>query len=172
MVSKGKTSSKGETPLVDLWLNQFERQDRGDAKTLLAAIRNVTANEFHDAMTEIVRSRVIAQPTSVGLYVESERGHRGGKVYRLFKENGKKRVRAIGSGPPVIRTMRTVDPEVGSEGVVAQIVSGVFRQHRKLATIHPGPDTIRRRKIRRFILVTDFIGSGQRTSRYLDPIVA
>ena len=46
MVSKGKTSSKGETPLVDLWLNQFERQDRGDAKTLLAAIRNVTANEF------------------------------------------------------------------------------------------------------------------------------
>ncbi len=161
-------SPKMEIQVVDHWLNQFDRGDRRDAKRLLAAIRNVTADEFHDAMTDLVRSRVEAAPWPVGLFVETERGHRKGQAHPLFKEKGRKHRRAVGSGPPIIRPARTVDPEVGSEGLVAQIVTGVFRQNNKRSTIHPGPDTIRKCQIRRFILVTDFIGSGDRVSRYLE----
>lgn len=157
-----------EIEVVDHWLNQFDRGDRRDAQRLLAAIRNVTADEFHDAMTDLVRSRVEADPWPVGLFVETERGHWRGRAHRLFKEKGRKHRRAVGSGPPIIHPARTVDPEVGSEGLVAQIATGVFRQNNKRSTIHPGPDTIRKRQIRRFILVTDFIGSGDRISRYLD----
>ena len=165
-----KSSKTGavDVPAAVDWLNQFEPKDRDDAKQLLGAIRNVTADEFHDEMTAIVHSRVVLEPAPVGLFVESERGHRRGIAHRLFKENGRKHLRAVGGGPAVIQPMRTVDPEVGSEGIVAQIATGVFRKNKKRVTIHPGPDLIRRRRIRRFVLVTDFIGTGDRTIRYLD----
>ena len=153
---------------ADLWLRQFERVDRSDASQLLAAIRNVSADEFHDAMTELVQSRVEVNPAPVGLFVETERGHRNGKAYRLFKEGRRRPRRATGRGPRVIDPRRTVDPEVGSEGVIAQILTAVIREKRHRATLHPGPDTIRERRIRRFILVTDFVGSGNRICRYLD----
>ena len=156
------------TTAVDLWLNQFDREDLSDAKRLLSAIRNVTAEEFRDSMTDLVRSRVAADPAPVGLFVESERRNWKGQPHRLFSEKRRKHRRAFGSGPPVIRPVRTVDPEVGSEGIIAQIVSEISEQARTRATIHPGPKTIRERKIRRFILVTDFIGSGDRVYRYLD----
>ena len=153
---------------ADLWLRQFDRVDRSDASRLLGAIRNVSADEFHDEMTEMVRSRVQVNPAPVGLFVETERGHRKGKAYRLFKENRRNPRRASGSGPRVIDPRRTVDPEVGSEGVVAQILTAVIQEKKHSATLHPGPDTIRERRIRRFILVTDFVGGGDRICRYLD----
>ena len=119
-------------------------------------------------MTELIRLRIDANPAPVGLFVETERGHRDGKAYRLFKEKRQKPRRANGNGPRVIDPRRTVDPEVGSEGVIAQIVTAVIREKRDRATLHPGPDTIRERKIRRFIVVTDFVGGGDRICRYLD----
>lgn len=168
MVVHGTTDTKLGTEAVDLWVNQFDREDRSDARRLLSAIRNVGADEFHNAMTELVRSRVEAHSAPVGLYVETERRHRRGRSHRLFLENGRKHRRAFGNGPRPILPMMTIDPEVGSEGLIAQIVTQVFRQNKERASSHPGPDIIRKRKIRRFILVTDFIGSGDRIIRYLD----
>ena len=153
---------------AELWIRQFDRVDRSDASLLLAAIRNVSADEFHDTMTELVRSRVQVNPAPVGLFVETERGHRNGKAYRLFEESRRKPRRATGNGPRVIDPRRKVDPEVGSEGVIAPILTAVVRQNRHRATLHPGPDTIRERRIRRFILATDFVGGGNRVYRYLD----
>ena len=153
---------------VDLWLGQFDRVDHSDARCLLSAIRNVSADEFHDAMTDLIRSRVDASPGPVGLFVETERGHRNGKAYRLFEERRGKPRRATGNGPRVINPRRTIDPEVGSEGVIAQIITSVIREKKIHATLHPGPDTIRDRRIRRFIVVTDFVGGGDRICRYLD----
>lgn len=153
---------------ADLWLTQFDRVDRSDASRLLSAVRNVSADEFQEAMTELIQSRANANPAPVGFFVETERGHRNGKAYRLFKEKRRKPRTATGSGPRVIDPRRTVDPEVGSEGVIARIVTDVIRETKRRATLHPGPETIRKRKIRRFILVTDFIGSGDRVCRYLD----
>ena len=160
--------TKAGTEAVDYWLTQFDQKDRDDAKALLSAIKNVGADEFQEAMMNLIRSRIESGPKPVGLFVESERRHRNGRVHRLFCEPRRKRRRAVGSGPKIIEPSRTVDPEVGSEGLIANIVTGVFRQCRNHATIHPGPDLIRSRKIRRFVLVTDFIGSGDRARRYLD----
>lgn len=153
----------------DAWLAQFAPQDRGNAARLLAAVRDVSGDEFRDSMTELLTARIAAVPGHVALFVEAERGHRHGRAHRLFKEAESKPRRAFGSaGPPVVQPLRTVDPEVGSEGLVANIVSQVHRQHRKRVSIHPGPDLIRSRHVRRFVLVTDFIGSGDRAFRYLD----
>ena len=162
------TSAEAAAEKVERWLGQFERADQDDAKLLLSSMRNVTTDEFHDAMTQLVQSRVKVDPAPVGLFVEMERGHWRGKTNRQFSEPRRKHLRAFGSSPLGVGTIRNVDPEVGSEGVSSQIATEAVRLHRKRATIHPGPDTIRKRKIRRFILVSDFIGGGARASRYLD----
>ena len=153
---------------ADLWLQQFDRSDREDAERLLSAIRWVGANEFRKRMRKVLRARANQLPSPVGMYVESEQGHRKGRAHRLFSEKGYKHRRAVGAGPPIVRPRRTVDQEVGSEGIVAQIVTEIRRQNRSKVSVHPGPDQIRKRKIRRFILVTDFLGTGERASRYLD----
>ena len=163
-----KSNHPSGSSLNELWLNQFERADLSDAKRLLASIHNVTADEFHEALIALLHERIDHGRGPVGFYVESERRHRKGRVHRLFKEPRRKQRRAYGSGPPIISPAKTVDPEVGSEGLVAHLVTQVIRQNKGKATIHPGPDTIRKRRIRRFILVTDFIGTGNRARRYLE----
>ena len=168
MVENSTVRTGPWTDAVEYWLAQFERRDRSDANLLLSAIKNVGADEFQEEMIQLIRSRVESGDTPVGLFVETERRHRKGKAHRLFFEPRLKHRRASGHGPGIIKPSRTVDPEVGSEGLIANIVTTVVRQCRKNATIHPGPDLIRSRQIRRFILVTDFIGSGKRATRYLD----
>ena len=168
MVENATIGTKPRTETVDYWLSQFERRDRSDANLLLSAIKNVSADEFQEAMMKLIRSRIEMGDTPVGLFVETERGHRKGKAHRLFCEPRRKHRRAVGRGPDIIKPSRTVDPEVGSEGLIANMVTGVVRQCGKRARIHPGPNLIRSCKIRRFILVTDFIGSGNRATRYLD----
>ena len=150
------------------WLNQFDADDYADACLILSSIRDVTEDEFRGGMMDLIQSRVVADPGLVGLFVETERGHRAGRAHRLFSEPRRKNRRAFGHGPPPIPSKRTVDPEVGSEGLISQILTHVRRQNKKRVALHPGPDDIRERKIRRFILVTDFIGSGNRAYRYLD----
>ena len=163
------TSAGGQNnKLVKQWLNQFDASDYADASLILSSIRNVTEDEFRRGMMDLIQSRVVVDPGPVGLFVETERGHRKGRAHRLFSEPRRKHRRAYGRGPPFTSSTRTLDAEVGSEGLIAQILTQVRRQNRKRATLNPSPDIIRQRKIRRFILVTDFIGSGNRAYRYLD----
>ena len=168
MARDGQTYSELAAEKIERWISQFELRDQDDVKLLLSVMRNVSADEFHDDMTNLLQSRVRVDPAPVGLFVEMERGHWKGQANRLFSEPLRKHLRAYGSSPLGVGPRRTVDPEVGSEGLIWQIATEAVRLNRRRATIHPGPDTIRSRKIRRFILVTDFIGSGNRTSRYLD----
>ena len=104
----------------------------------------------------------------VGLYVEREVRRREGKPNRLFRETRGKVRRAHGAGPQPVQSIRAYAHDVGSEGIVAQLASELCRQRPKQLLDHPGPDTIRKLKVRRFFLLTDFIGSGQRARTYLD----
>ncbi len=66
-----------------------------------------------------------------------------------------------------MRPLKAYAPDVGSEGIVAWLVSQVRRLRRTKVLLNPGPNLIRKHKVRRFILVTDFIGSGRRVETYL-----
>ena len=168
-MSKNQTIDPNtDAEAIDYWLTQFERKDQGDAQALLSAIKHVSADQFQQELMNLIQSRIASGPKPVGLFVESERRHRKGRVFRLFKEPRRKSRRAFGSGPRIIDPIRTEDPEVGSEGLIANIVTSVLRQDRKLVKIHPGPDSIRKYRVRRFVLVTDLIGSGNRARNYLD----
>jgi hypothetical protein len=53
-------------------------------------------------------------------------------------------------------------------GLIAQLITELCRLPRSPFLNHPGPDEIRKRKVRRFIVLTDLIGSGRRARDYLE----
>ncbi len=128
----------------------------------------VSRDTFSERMIALLLKRVSAGLEPVGLYAEREVRKRYGKSLRLFKQSNKKIRRAHGAGPQPVQTFRAYDADVGSEGIVAQLVSELCRRYPKHFLNHPGPDQIRKFKVRRFILVSDFIGSGDRALTYVD----
>lgn len=150
------------------WLSQFAPQDQTLATDLLRNMMLVSSDQFRERLRGLVLKAVADGDTPVGLYVERELQHRKGIPYRLFKESKGKIKRAFGVGPPPIKPTKAYDADVGSEGLVAHIISELCREKRQTLFNHPGPNQIRQHFIRRFIVVTDYIGSGKRAWTYLE----
>lgn len=83
---------------------------------------------------------------------------------------GKMRRRAVGrAGPPAVKPIRG-RARVGSEGLVAFIVSQQKDAWPKIFMNHPGPDLLRGKSAPagEIIILTDFIGSGSRIRTMLN----
>lgn len=159
------------------WLDQFDPVDRADAAKLLALVKLVPSDLLRAEFTGLLAHRLACGETPVGLFNESERRVWKAQPNRLFKEKtrknpaakGKKIARAYGdAGPPLVPRQRYVDEEIGSEGVMANILTQFWKTHRGNVILSPGPDRFRSARIRRFTLSTDFIGSGARVEKYLN----
>lgn len=75
--------------------------------------------------------------------------------------------RATGAGmPPIV--VDPTDQEVGSEGAIANFITGYERLHRNRVLSHPGPEALRTRRVSHVVIVTDFIGSGNRVWEMLE----
>lgn len=151
------------------WLKQFNLGDRSLAKTLLETFLLVSRDDFIDHM----RAMLLREAESVGgmiaLYAERELGHRHGITHRLFKESTGSVKRAYGvQGPAAVQPTKAYDRSVGSEGIVAQMISQLCLEHPEQFLDHPGPDKIRSKRATAFWVVTDLVGSGDRATRYLD----
>ena len=151
------------------WLSQFALGDIGLATELLRDLELVSRDEFADGLRALILERAEQTQGPVALYAERELGHRHGVPHRLFKETDRKPKRALGSvGPPAVKATKAYDISVGSEGIVAQLISELAREHPKKFVDHPGPDQIRRKQVKTFWIVTDMVGSGDRVWRYLE----
>ena len=132
---------------------------------LIDRLMLVSASEFTSAiirlLTEVLnRGGIENQP--IALYAERE-VEKDGHVMKPFFP-GTSTGRAIGDGvPPVL-----ANPDIGSEGILATLISKFCKSNPDVALSHPGPDQLRSSKTRRIVIVTDFIGSGRRISEMLD----
>lgn len=150
------------------WLSQFSLGDRALATQLLQAIQLVSRDEFADGLRALILEKVREHAGPVALYAERELGHRLGVPHRLFKESPGKRKRAVGAvGPPAVKATKPYNIAVGSEGIVAQLISELAKGHPQKILDHPGPEQIRKKKVREFWVVTDMVGSGDRVRNYL-----
>lgn len=57
---------------------------------------------------------------------------------------------------------------MGSEGILAALISKFRYANPDVALSHPGPDDLRQKRVRKIIIVTDFIGSGGRVYEMLE----
>ena len=160
---------------VIAWLGQFAPADEAHAITLLKAIKLISADEFVAG----IRSRILeaADETdgAVALYSEREVDQTSGTADPLFNQPDTPPRRAVGARALALAG----DNDIASEGLVAQLITELTRANPEKFLNHPGPDllreraSVRKRKnahrpVRKFILVTDIIGSGNRAWQYLD----
>ena len=153
---------------IKAWLGQFVPSDQPDVVEMLSAIRLVSRDAFVHDLKTLIGQRINEGPGPIGLYAEREIRKQYGVPNALFKRTKTKVKRAIGVGPLPIKPTRAYDPEVGSEGLVAHLITELCRCFKRKVFNHPGPDEIRKRKIRRMFLVTDLIGTGTRAFDYLN----
>ena len=86
---------------------------------------------------------------------------------RMYKEDlvdrGRsvpKRLRAEGAALPVVASPRNDRQVIGSEGIVASAISKLCEQHPEQFFLQPNAKKVRVHRIRQFVVVTDFIGTG------------
>lgn len=158
-----------EAEFFKTWLSQFPVSDRSVAEELVKRIKFVSADELAAGLLSLIASRVAAGETPLALYAERELRKRGGYPNKLFKVHRRKVKRASGkSGPPAVSPVHFGRPATGSEGIIANIITRSRRTNNSAIIEHPGPDSIRQNKVRRFAVVCDFIGSGNRVYEYLE----
>lgn len=156
------------TSLAKNWLDNFKAEDQQIAALLLDRLMLVGASEFTSKiiqqLDQIKRDRGTRDP-SLALYAEREIDKRDYAILPFFP--GTERGRATGDGiPPVTVHPKTQD--VGSEGIIATLISKYCKVPDNHALSHPGPDLLRKSKVRTVVIVTDFVGSGGRLREMLD----
>lgn len=151
------------------WLKQFKSvTDKEVAERLLEAVKIVGANEFEKSMYYLfLRHFREAGDSAIAVYPEREIRKYRGVPNRFFKEKrtrvkGKTRLRAEGAPPAPYHSSRGDRFEVGSEGHMASLIGQLARVANGKVLPSPSPNLIRKSKVRHLVILTDFIGSGDR----------
>jgi len=150
------------------WLSQFSVQDQADAHNLLKAVRWVSENEFSKAIRGNIEKYAGQSEGPVALFIERELRRPRGTIQRFYKESDFRPIRAYGAALQPVESTRTKRREIGSEGVLATIATGVVRSDPSKYFLNPSIEEIRSNKIRSFLIVTDTVGSGNQASQMLD----
>jgi len=157
------------TPLGIRWLESFD--DAGERATaallmdeVLLISRNDLTRSLRQAVETILADRENAEHP-IALFAERA-VPKINKVVQPFFPNCASG-RATGPGvPPIV--VNPSDQEVGSEGLVANLITDLARRHGRDVLSHPGPDLMRTTRVRHIVIITDFIGSGKRVWEILE----
>jgi hypothetical protein len=157
-----------ETSTGASWLGRFGASEIEIAAELIDQVLLVSRNDFVAGLRELL-DELAGQPgdhkQQMALYAERPVKTVFDAIPAYFPNS--RHGRAAGAGvPPIIVDPR--DQEVGSEGIVAQFITDYCRRNRTIALAHPGPTKMRQAKVREIVIVTDFIGSGNRLIKMLD----
>lgn len=172
--------SLSQTDFTRDWLAQFSEAERPAAEQLADAVMLVSHDALYRGLRLLLNETITNrderdQDRPIALFAEravETRDIEGGDYGFVRQEvlpffPGTEEGRATGAGmPPIV-----VDPddqEVGSEGAIANFITGYERLHRNRVLSHPGPDALRARRVSHIVIVTDFIGSGKRVWEMLE----
>lgn len=154
------------------WLAQFRPAELPIARKLVDALMMVSRDDFATAIYDEIELLYQQQlettgPQPIALYAEHPIRKVFGRIPAYFPDS--RNGRATGAGVSPIK-VEPRDQEVGSEAIVANMITSFCRYRPEAALSHPGPDDLRANKVRTIVLVTDFIGSGDRILRNLNSL--
>lgn len=151
------------------WLSQFSPEEQLPLAAMLRSMHLVSADDFMNRMRElVVQALGDGGRGPVGIYAEREVARNAAGITSLFKQSTLPPRRAHGVASPPVSPKLPWIADVGSEGIVARLITEIVRDYKGFAFNNPGPGLIRKYRIRRFVVVTDFVGSGKRVRDYLD----
>ena len=169
-----------EQEKTQLWLDQFDQSnDRQLAETLLDSINYCPLNEFKNSLTKLIKSELPLKQTTA-LFIERELQKTQAPLPPpLYKQQltlrseskskpKKRHLRAYGSAMQAVQSLTYTTQDVGSEGIVAFIGNTICRSNPTRFLLQPTAENVRKSKVRNFVILTDFIGSGKRAFDMLD----
>lgn len=157
------TSDAGKT-----WLLNFDEADRPVASKFLDSLLLVGAREFNITMNRLLTAQANKAREAkecFALYAEREFTPVKGEIQPIFLGSAAGRATGLGVAPVVVSSEKQ---DVGSEGIIAALISKFRYANPDVVLSHPGPDDLRLKRVRKIIIVTDFIGSGRRVSEMLE----
>lgn len=166
-----------EQEKTQLWLNQFDKRpgDRELAEVLLDSINYCPLNEFKNSLAKLIKSELPMRRSSA-LFIERELQKTKAKLpppfYKQKKARNsrskKKHLRAYGAAKQAVQSLTYSTQDVGSEGLVAFMANTLCRSNPTRFLLQPTAEKVRESEVRNFVILTDFIGSGDRATRMLD----
>ncbi|MCA6937291.1 phosphoribosyltransferase-like protein [Pectobacterium versatile] len=149
---------------AQVWLEQFEEQDQPYASLLLKKIQWVSSHEFEVKINSLVDEICNKEDDKVALFVERE-------VLddeTVYSFNAKKPQRAFGNAfPPILPAIDNKN-EIGSEGILNNIITRLQRLDSRKYYNYPSAEIMRSKRIKKVIVLTDTIGSGNQLNNYLN----
>ena len=151
------------------WLaNLAEDAERATAGALIDEVllvsRNSLVRELRGLVQTILADREDPE-RPIALFAERAVRKHKGEVLPFFPDAGRGRATGLGV-PPIV--VDPADQEVGSEGLIANLITDLARLYQGEVLSHPGPDRMRRDRVRRIVIITDFVGSGKRVWEMLE----
>lgn len=159
------------------WLSQFDHceKDLELAEKLVDSILYCSLKGFNTDLTKLVKSKLPLNQISA-LFIERElqptRAKLPPPIYKQKKTlntiSKKKHKRAYGAAIQAIKSLRYDSQDIGSEALTAHIANKLCRANGQRFLLHPSAENVRKSKVRNFVIITDFIGSGDRARALLD----
>jgi len=153
------------------WIGQFKIGDQDDAASLIDRLELFSESQVADAIARQLEA-IDTVPGRVALYAEREIAEATAfPIETYIDAQGRLRERAVPNA-----TFKPVAPRrgatrVGSEGWMAFLISQEVKANPRFVN-HPAPrqylSTNAKNRIRKIVIVTDFIGSGDRIWTMLD----
>lgn len=167
----GHPEKLSESASARRWVSQFELGDRDDAASLIDRLELFNETQVADAIARQLEA-VDTVPGRVALYAEREIAEATAFPIETYTDaHGRSRDRAVPNA-----TFKPVAPRrgatrVGSEGWIAFLISQAVKSNPRFVN-HPSPKQYlsanKRNRIRKIVIITDFIGSGDRIWTMLD----
>lgn len=171
MIPRPRLSS---TQTAREWLSQFGAADQPAAAALLDDMMLLNEEQVAVAIRSLLLTlagKRKGRHKRIALYAEREFAQtRAFEVANVVDSAGRIRARAIGRrGPAAVSPIRG-SARVGSEGMIAFIISQAVEASPKIYMNHPGPERLRAKAnpAGTIAIVTDFIGSGLRVRTMLE----
>ncbi len=154
------------------WIRQVAIDDQAIVLAMLEQFLLVNRDDLEVGLTSKLESlaNLNEHKFPMALYAERELPKTLGNANTVFEQSEKPPRRAHGHGPQPVQPINPSSPVVGSEGILASLISRLQRKHPQRFLSHPGPDALRKRRVRTLVVVTDFIGTGHRVERYLESL--
>lgn len=153
------------------WIGQFDAVDQAEARSLIDRLELFNESQIAEAISRQLEA-IDTVPGRVALYAEREIAEKTAfpvETYRDAQNNSHERAVANASFKPV--SPRRGATRVGSEGWMAFLISQAIKANPRFVN-HPSPcqylSSNKSNRIRKVVIVTDFIGSGDRIWTMLD----
>jgi hypothetical protein len=147
------------------WLERFDIKERNTATELINEILLVSRDDFSSALNSQLDGIVESASGPLALFAERPVKSVFGRVPAFFPKSRHGRAEGPGVAPIVVDPRKQ---EVGSEGILGQLITDYCRRNIDQCLNHPGPTKMRNEKVRKLIILTDFIGSGDRVTKMLE----